>query len=117
MGPHRVVVDPPALDDPPGLRERNEDIFVEAFIPQLPVEGFHESVLNRLAWRDVMPLDAVSSTQLSTALLVNSVPLSETIINGLPCIPQRRSNSLMTCVAGKYLDNQILRELALSYPR
>ncbi len=28
-----------------------------------------------------------------------------------------KSHSLMTCVVGKYYDNQILRELAVSYPQ
>ena len=53
MGSHRIVVDPPAFDDPPVLGERSDDMRVEAFIPQLPFVGFHERVLNRLACRDV----------------------------------------------------------------
>ena len=50
-----VVVDPPCLDDPAGCCEASEQMLVQAFIPEPPVEAFHEPVLLRLARRDVVP--------------------------------------------------------------
>ncbi len=58
MGSDGVVVDPPGFDDSSCLRERTEDVFVEAFVAQPAVEGFHEGVLNRPAGCDVVPLYA-----------------------------------------------------------
>jgi hypothetical protein len=52
MGSYRIVV------DPPGVRERREEMLVEAFIAQLPVEGFNERTLQRLSRRDLMPFNA-----------------------------------------------------------
>ena len=58
MGSDGVVVDPPGFDDPACLRERAEDVFVEAFVAQAAIEGLDEGILYRLAGRDVVPLDA-----------------------------------------------------------
>lgn len=58
MGPLRIVVDPPCLDDPAGVFQAGEQMLVEALVPQPPVEALHEAVLHRLAGLDVMPFDA-----------------------------------------------------------
>ena len=34
-------------------------MLVEALVAKLAVEAFHEAILLRLAWRDVVPFDAV----------------------------------------------------------
>ena len=49
MGSHRVVVDPPAFGDPPGLCERSEDMLVEAFVAQLSIERLNKRMLNQFA--------------------------------------------------------------------
>jgi hypothetical protein len=54
MGPHVVVVDPPAFDGP-GLGERGEDLLVQALVAQAAVEAFNEAILLGLARRDVIP--------------------------------------------------------------
>ena len=43
--PHRVVLPSPSLDQDLGLRQRVEDLAVEQFVAQLPVERFHIPVL------------------------------------------------------------------------
>ncbi len=58
MGAHRVVVDPPAFDDPPGLCERRKYMLIEAFVAQLSIERLNKRILNRLTRRNVIPLDA-----------------------------------------------------------
>ena len=75
MGSHRMVVDPPAFNDPPGLRERSEDMLVEAFIAQLPIEGFNNRILHRLSRRDVMPFNAslFDPAQRSSACQLGSI--------------------------------------------
>ena len=59
MGAFLVVVGPPCGDDPAGVGEPVEQVFVEAFIAQATVEAFDEAVLHRFARRDVVPLDPV----------------------------------------------------------
>jgi hypothetical protein len=58
MGSHRVVVDPPAFDDPPGLCERSGDMLVEAFVAQLSIERLNKRILNQFTRRNTVPLDA-----------------------------------------------------------
>ena len=60
MGPLCVVVDPPGLDDLAGILEIEEPVFVEAFIAELAVEAFDESVLGRLAGFDEVKAHAVA---------------------------------------------------------
>ena len=50
MRSHLIVLDPPALDDCPRLREALEPVHVQAFVAQLAVEGLDESVVHRTAW-------------------------------------------------------------------
>ena len=40
-----VVVDPPCFDDPACRGKAAEQVFVQAFIPESPVEAFHKPVL------------------------------------------------------------------------
>ena len=58
MGPLRVVVDSPCLDDPAGVLQAGEQMLVETLTAQSPVEALHEAVLHRLAGLDVVPFDA-----------------------------------------------------------
>ena len=53
-----VVVDPPFIDDPAGVRQAPEEVLVEALVPEAPVQALDEAVLLRLAGRDGVPLDA-----------------------------------------------------------
>jgi len=45
-----VVFLTPAFDQEAGFVEGGEPVFVEAFITELAVEAFYESVLRGLAW-------------------------------------------------------------------
>ena len=56
----------------------------KTFIPQAAVEALDEGILLRFSGVDVVPLDVVVLGPFRTALLVNSVPLSETMLSGLP---------------------------------
>ena len=60
MGPAVVVVLSPSLDCPTGVRQVDEPVFVEAFVPELSIEAFHIGVLNRLARFDTTELNARS---------------------------------------------------------
>ena len=53
-----VVVMAPSRQHFSGVGEAIEDILVEAFVPQFPIEAFNEAILLRLARRDVVPGDA-----------------------------------------------------------
>lgn len=53
MGPHGIVVTPPAFDHDPGLVERVEDFAIEQLIAQPRIEGLDKAVLPRAARRDV----------------------------------------------------------------
>ena len=79
-----VVVDLPCFDDPSRVGQAAEQMLVEAFVAQAAIEGFDEAVLGRLAGRDVTPLTRWSCCQASDAREVSSVPLSLTIMQGLP---------------------------------
>jgi len=57
MRPDVIVVVPPSVEHEADVGQRREQRFVEAFVPQAPVEAFDEAILHRLARRDVMPLD------------------------------------------------------------
>ena len=84
MRPRRVVVGDPGSNDLPGLVEIEEQALVEQLVAHAAVEGFDVAVLHRLARCDVVPFDPMLFAQRKIAFEVNSVPLSETIIRGLP---------------------------------
>ena len=52
-----VVVMPPSGAQSPGVGARREDRLVQAFVPKPAVKALDESILLRLARRDVMPGD------------------------------------------------------------
>ena len=58
MGPIGIIIATPRFDDLAGHRQAPEHMLVEAFVPKPAVETFDESVLDRLARRDVVPADA-----------------------------------------------------------
>jgi hypothetical protein len=80
--PDIVVIVSPQRQHSTGVGESVEYLFVEAFILQTAVEPFNVSVLLRLAWIDIMPLDLIVACPLQNALLVNSVPLLLTMQAG-----------------------------------
>ena len=84
MGTHRVVVFPPVSQNLSGVAEGGEQRFVEAFIPQPAVETFDKAVLLRFTGGDIVPSIFISSAHFRMAWDVNSVPLSLTIMRGLP---------------------------------
>ena len=47
LGPDRVVMTTPALDDDLGLAERVEDLSVEQLVPEAGVEAFDKAILPR----------------------------------------------------------------------
>lgn len=53
-----VVVDPPYLDDPACRSQASEQVLVQAFVLEAPVEALHKPVLLKLARRDVVPQHA-----------------------------------------------------------
>jgi hypothetical protein len=57
VGPHFVIVLLPSGQNDASLPHRGEQRLVQALIAQLAVEAFNESVLLRLAGRDVVPAD------------------------------------------------------------
>ena len=59
--PDLVVVNPPALDDPPSIVQAGEPMQVQALVPELAVEAFDESVLSRLARLNEVQLYAGTS--------------------------------------------------------
>ena len=50
-----VVVLPPHFDDVPGVSQSIEQMLIEAFIAEPPIETLHESVLGGLAGLDIVP--------------------------------------------------------------
>ena len=96
MRPPGVVVGDPCADQMPGMGEIPEQVFVQAFIPEPPIEGLAECVLRWLAGSDVVPVESPVLNPPSTAFEVNSVPLSETIISGAPRLEMMWSSSRMT---------------------
>ena len=57
LRPHRVVLPPPSLDQDLCFGERVEDLAVQQFIAQLPVERFHIAVLPGTSRFDEQRLD------------------------------------------------------------
>ena len=53
MGPDPVVLLPPLLDHDPCLLQRVEDLPIQAFLPQLPIEALAVPVLPRTARLDI----------------------------------------------------------------
>jgi hypothetical protein len=80
---------PLSFEHSAGMRERAEQGLVEQFVAQAADEGFRERVLHRLARRDVVPGNLA-------ILEVSSVPLSLTIVFGLPRSSSSRSSSRAT---------------------
>ena len=74
-----VVVGYPHRNLRPGVAKTGEQGLVEQFLAHATVEILDEGILDRLAWRDEVPVDEASLHPASMALQVNSVPLSETI--------------------------------------
>ena len=79
-----VVVAGPVRDLCPGMIEAEEQALVEKFVSHAAIEALAEAVLHRLSRRDEMPDDRVVVRPGRMAFEVNSVPLSDTIMPGLP---------------------------------
>lgn len=58
VGAIMVVVVAPCRDQDAGMAQAVEEVRVETFVTQPPIEGFDEAVLHGFARRDVMPFDA-----------------------------------------------------------
>ena len=52
-----IVVDAPGFDRRARVVQPDEPVLVEALVPQPAVERFHERILRRLSWCDVVPFD------------------------------------------------------------
>lgn len=87
----------PASKDAAGMGETVEHFFIETFIAKLAVEALNEAVLLRLAsltafagkrlsgsGSDIVQAIPVWFCHSRIARLVSSVPLSETMVSGLP---------------------------------
>src|SRR5215831_6070941 len=57
MGAADIVTAPPGFNDPPCHWQASGHVLVEAFIAKTAIEALDKSVLNRLAWGDVVPAD------------------------------------------------------------
>jgi hypothetical protein len=62
----------------PCIVEAEERCLVQELVAHAAVEALDESVLDRLAWGNEVPVDGVVLAPVNIALQVNSVPLSET---------------------------------------
>jgi len=79
------------------MGETVEHFFVQALVALFPVERLNEAVLLRFASRDIVPGDAGLLLPFQdVAREVSSVPLSETIVFGLPQSRMQRSSSWTT---------------------
>jgi hypothetical protein len=85
MRPALVVIVDPVRDFGPGMIEAEAQALVEKLVAHAPVETLAEGVLYRLSRCDEMPDEPVVPRPGEQAVEVNSVPLSETIMPGLPC--------------------------------
>ena len=56
MRPNGVVMDAPSLDENLGLGERVEDLAIEEFISEFPIEAFIVAILPRAAGLDIKRL-------------------------------------------------------------
>ena len=73
MGPCGVVVGDPGRNQVAGMGEVAEQRLVQELVPHPAVEAFHETILHRLAWRDVVPLDLVLGAPLQDRVRVRVV--------------------------------------------
>jgi hypothetical protein len=96
VGPHLVVVPPPGLELGPGVGQGAEQGLVEQFVAQAAVEALAEAVLLGIAEGGVMSGDLASSAHCRMALQVSSLPLSLTIMVGLPRQAMMASSSRAT---------------------
>ena len=94
----RVVVDAPCFDDPTRGSPAAAQVFVQAFVTEPAVNALDKPVLLRLARRDGVPRHPGRACHRSTALEVSFVPLSLTIIAGLPRSATIRSSSRTAAV-------------------
>jgi hypothetical protein len=51
MGPHRIVVDPPLVDDRTRVGQADEPVLAQALITKFAIETFDMPILGWLAWR------------------------------------------------------------------
>jgi hypothetical protein len=79
-----VVVVDPISDLGPGVIVAEEQGFVEKLVAHFAVEALAKAVLHRLVRRDEVPCNFVALRLVTIAWQLNSVPLSETIMPGLP---------------------------------
>lgn len=79
MGPHRIVMPSPLLDDDLCFLEGVKDLAVEQLISELAVKAFIVTVLPGAPWFDVKRLDAHTPSHFLRALAMNSGPLSDLI--------------------------------------
>lgn len=59
MGTQDVVIPSPLLNDLSGFRKAREQVRIQAFFAELPIEAFDETVIRRLPWPDELQLDTV----------------------------------------------------------
>src|SRR3954468_7845584 len=91
-----VVVVDPIRDAASGVIEAEEQGFIEKLISHPAVETLAKAVLHGLARCDEVPGDVVLLRPGQHGVEVNSVPLSETIIPGLPRCSIRAVSSRAT---------------------
>ena len=75
-----VVLLPPLLDHDPCFLQRVEDLPIQAFLPQLPIEALAVPVLPRTAGLDIQGISSQSRSYRAT----HSGPLPERIESGIP---------------------------------
>ena len=103
MWAHAVVVGPPGVENLAGLWQRYEQRLVQALVAQPAYEALREGVLLRLAGRNVVPVNPARCVHFRIAMLVSSVPLSETQLLGRP----RRAISVSSSRATRAPDSDV----------
>jgi hypothetical protein len=81
MGPGFVVGDAPALDDPAGLVEAAEPVWIEAFVPKSAIEAF-----DRAVWPPIVD-GCLILTPAQLALLLEAIDWRRTVPPPLPARP------------------------------
>jgi len=111
MRPDGAVVVLPSSEGRAGMGERDEQRLVQKLVAQAAVERLDEGVLLRLAGRDVVPDDR-SWLQRRTAMLVNSVPLWNTMLEGRP-----RRATVLTVLLSSHATRPPEIEVSATRPR
>jgi hypothetical protein len=72
MRPFLIVIQSPGFNNHLGVLQTDEDIVVQALIPEYAVKTLDERILSRFTWLNIPDLTLLSNAQRSSSLLMNS---------------------------------------------